>query len=146
MKRFKALNTFNQLKPSLGAKKAARLLGTSPVSLWRWQKAFAAGGIEALRPRFTNAGRRSKAAGVPFSMHAICELERLLAESGCDEAWRRFTASGHCPAAVVRLGLRTMPAPVERLVNLRPVQARCKVSADGRRLYLQIRKGATHDH
>ena len=141
MRRNKMLQQFLQLKPDVGGRKAARAVRTSWVSLWRWQRTFAARGVDGLRPKYHNCGSRSFVAGVSFSAEAIRELERLVMEKGRVRGWLEFSQGPLCPAAVAQRGYKGMPAPVARLVKLKPLPARCKVfaSADGQRLFLKIK-------
>lgn len=124
-------------------RQAGRAVGVPWQTVYRWKKRFEQGGIDGLAPRYINCGRRSAVAGVRFSARAIRELERLLVETGGQNAWQAFVKGPHCPPAVARLGLRSMPAPVARLVKLTPLRVRCKVSADGRRVYVQVNRRAT---
>jgi hypothetical protein len=142
--RYEALQTFLHLKSLMGNQRAARIAGHPFQTIYVWQQAFAAGGFDALRPRHTNSGRRSKAATL-LSDEAILELEGLLMQMGQRRAWQQFVASQLCPPALARSGLRSLPAPVARQVNLTPLRARCRafLSADGKRLLARIKLGGT---
>lgn len=140
--RMKAVQRFLEQKSLIGSRQAARAVGRSPITLWRWQRAFAAHGLAGLEPRFTNSGRRSAVASVHFSAKAIRAMEGFILENGSmQRAWRKFASCRHCPAAVARMGYKSVPAPLARLVKITPLQQGCKayVSADGKRLLLKIR-------
>lgn len=141
MKRKIALETFATTKSMVGTKRAARAVGRSAVTLWRWDRAFRSGGLAALRPRFTETGRRSKVASVRLNGEAVSELESLFVQMGRDRAWRQFIQSPTCPPELAGSGLRTLPAPVARQVKLTalPVRSRAFISADGKRVLATIR-------
>lgn len=142
LSRLSALRTVDQLRKQTSASRAANAVGVCRSTLWRWRKAFNAEGLSGLTPKFSNSGRRSAVAGVKFSPQAVMELERLTMETGsARRAWFQFVRGPHCPSAVAKLAFRGIPAPVARLVKLRPLQGRCNVfvSADGRRLFVKIK-------
>jgi hypothetical protein len=138
-KRQRAVQTFEQLRPRIGNQQAASAVGTAFGTLWRWKKAFDVRGLDGLRPRNQNSGRRSAVAGVDIPAESAQELERLKMELGGDHrTWRAFLRSPHCPPAMAQCGLKTLPAPLARLVKLIPLQARCYASADGRRIIVKL--------
>ena len=122
-------------------RQAGRAVGVPFQTLYRWRQRFEQGGMEGLAPRHSNSGRRSAAAGVRLNSKAVRELEWLILEYGDQQrAWLAFVKSPACPPAVAGLGLRTMPAPVARLVKLAPLPVCCRVSANGLRIYLKVNK------
>ena len=143
--RYEALQTFLHLKSLMGNQRAARIAGHPFQTIYVWQQAFAAGGFDALRPRHTNSGRRSKVAAALLDDAAILELEGLLVQMGRRRAWQQFVASRLCPPALAQSGLRSLPAPVARQVKLTRLPARCRafLSADGKRLLARIKLGGT---
>ncbi len=146
--RHAALQRYLQLKPEIGAAKAARAVGASVATVWRWQRAYDKRGIQGLQTKFHHCGRRSPIAGVRFTVKALRQVERLILSTGSVRAaWRQFATMPDCPPTVARLvtGRKHLPESLARLVQLKPLPARCLMSADGRRVFvkLQARRNAT---
>ena len=137
-----AVQRFQKLKTEIGSCRAAQAVGKSRSTMWRWSLAFAVQGLEGLIPKFRNSGRPSVVAGIKFKASSVREMERLLLETGSmQRAWRRFKRSSHYPPALARLRLKSVPAPLARLVKLTPLQQGFKVyvSADGKRLFVKVK-------
>ena len=140
-RRHETLRRFNRLRKHHSAAKAARIVGSSAPTLWRWQKKFAARGLAGLRPKNFKAGRRSPFAGMRLSARAQSELERLTVECSPRAAWLHFAKhSVACPPTVARYVQRTGRAPAQfsGVGRVQPVQARVFVSADGRRIFVKL--------
>jgi transposase len=139
MQRQATLQTFEKLAARRGVSKAAKMVGSSVPTLWRWQKAFAARGLRGLYPKTRSGGRQSAFAGLRLPFKAIREIERLAAATGSlAAAWRQFAGSPLCPSNVARYVQKHGKAPA-RLASVgwvRPVFPQCWVSADGRRLFV----------
>ena len=142
-RRHGVLQRFNQLRKTKSAAVAARLVGSSTPSLWRWQKRFAARGLAGLRPRNYKAGRPSPFAGIHLSAQAVREIEMFHVEQPRNHraAWLKFAGrSAACPPTIATYVQRTgrAPEPFAGLGRIRPVQARAYVSTDGRRLFVKL--------
>lgn len=138
----RALAVESYLNQKSSRKQAARSAGVSGVTLWRWCRAYKAKGIKGLVPQFHNSGRRSALDSVRLTPKAISDLEKLVVGSGnLQRAWLQFTKRPHCPPAIATLGLRSMPAPLVRLIQLKPLQVRCYVSAATGTVYFKFPKG-----
>jgi hypothetical protein len=139
--RHAALQRYLQLKPEIGAAKAARAVGASVATIWRWQRAYDAQGIQGLQTKYHHCGRRSPIAGVHFTIKALRQVEQLILKTGSVRAaWRQFATQPDCPPAVARLvtGRKHLPKSLARLVQLKPLPARCLMSADGRRVFVKL--------
>ena len=139
--RHAALQRYLQLKPEIGTAKAARAVGASVATIWRWQRAYDKQGIQGLQTQYHHCGRRSPIAGVRFTVKALRHVEQLVLQTGSVRAaWRQFAASPDCPPSVARLvtGRKHLPESLARLVQLKPLPARCLVSADGRRVFVKL--------
>jgi hypothetical protein len=132
---------FLTLRTQQSNQAAARALGYPFQTIYVWQRAFAAGGVAALRPKCSNSGRRSHVAGVQLTGAALMKIESLLLQMGVDRAWREFIKTPVCPPALAKSALRTMPAPIRKQVSLTPLPARCRAfrSADGQRLLVRVK-------
>jgi hypothetical protein len=134
------LQKFLQIKSQTSRGRAAKAVGKSRVTLWRWDKNFKAQGLRGLQPKFSNCGRRSAVDGVRLSSRAARKLENLVVQTGSmRRAWAQFANDPLCPAVVARMNFKGMPAPLVRMVKLKPLQARCWASADGSRLFIKIK-------
>ena len=135
------MQRYLQLKPEIGAAKAARAVGASVATIWRWQRAYTEQGLRGLQTQFHRCGRRSPIAGVRFTVKALRQVEQLILSTGSVRAaWRQFATLPDCPPAVARLvtGRKHLPESLTRLVQLNPLPARCLVSADGRRVFVKL--------
>jgi len=139
-KRKDIVRSFLQLKSLIGSGKAARALRVSEPTLYRWNEAYKANGLSGLIPKFSNSGRRSTAEGVRLTAKAVRELEKLIVAKGRQTGWQSFLQSRYCPPAVARMKLKSLPAPLARMVKLTPLPARCTIfaTADGKRLFLKV--------
>jgi hypothetical protein len=140
-KRFSLMRRFELLKPTAGAAVAARMVGISMPTLWRWGKGFKKSGLAGLAPKYANCGRRSPLAGVRLSAKAIRQIEQCTLESGSVWAgWKQFAKTGECPPVVAKLIQRSlrMPPFLKRIANMRPLQCKCWLAADGRRLLVKL--------
>ena len=133
------LQTYADLTKRFGVKKAARMVGASVASIWRWNHQFARHGLAGLQPKYSNCGARSPFAQIHFSAAVVHRLEALIAELGPRDAWKKFALDPACPPAVARFVQRTgkVPAAIAHVGRLTPVQVRALASADGRRLYVK---------
>jgi hypothetical protein len=141
-RRHETLRRFNRLRKHHSVTKAARIVGSSVPTLWRWQKKFTARGLAGLQPRNFKAGRRSPFARIRISAKAIRQLE-LLALEQCSPfaAWRHFANfSPECPPIVAQYVQRAGKPPQRfaALGRIKAVQARVFVSADERRLFVKL--------
>ena len=142
-RRLETLKRFNRLKKTHSVIKSAQIVGSSPATLWRWQKRFKAAGVDGLKPHNFKAGRRSPFAGVKISAKALRELELLHVEQiqNPNAVWRQFAKfNPACPPAVADFVQRhgRAPALLAGLGRVNLVQARCYVSADGKRLFVKL--------
>jgi hypothetical protein len=141
-RRHETLRRFNRLRKHHSATKAARIVGSSIPTLWRWQKKFTARGLAGLKPGNFKAGRRSPFARIRLSARARHELELLILEHCSPRAaWRHFARhSAACPPIVARHVQRhgRAPALLANFARINPVQARVFMSADARRLFVKL--------
>ncbi len=142
--RHATLQRYLQLKPEIGSAKAARAVGASVATIWRWQRAYDKHGLQGLQTNYHHCGRRSPIAGVRFTVKALRQVEQLVLQTGSVRAaWRQFATMPACPPVVARLvtGRKHLPESLARLVQLKPLQARCLMSADGRRVFVKLACG-----
>ena len=141
-RRHETLRRFNRLRKTRSAAKAARMVGASIPTLWRWQKKFTGRGLAGLRPRHFKAGRRSPFEKIRLTPKAVRELESLLVQQSSPRAaWQRFAnISPACPPSVASYVQRhgKAPALLANLARIIPVQARVFASIDGRRIFLKL--------
>lgn len=139
--RLTALQRYLQLRPQIGSAKAARAVGASVATIWRWQRAYDEHGSQGLRTHFDRCGKTSPIKGVRFTVKALRQVERLILETGSvAAAWRQFATRPDCPPRVAQLvtSRKQISQALVRLVQLKPVAARCLVSADGRRMFVKL--------
>ena len=138
--RLATLQRFLNLQGTHSAAKAAGLVGSSVVTLWRWRNAYAAHGLGGLKPKAASGGKPSEFSKVRLPGAASREIERLTGTTGnARAAWRQFAASQLCPPLVARYVIQHGKAPgrlsgVGRVMQLK---ADCYLSADGRRLLIR---------
>ena len=118
------LRRFERLKKYHRSAKAAQIIGTSLVSLWRWKKAFAARGLAGLLPATARCGRHSPFENLRFTKEALRELELCFVETSFQPARgvaeiRQMLAivpAAGCPrgAAQGQRCLHRLPAPWPR--------------------------------
>ena len=144
--RRETLRRFDRLKKIHTGAKAARMVGASVNSLWRWQRMFAKRGLAGLRPKYANCGQHSSFKPIRLSAQGLKELELLRVEQNSkDLAWQKFSFSAACPPLVARQVQRTgaAPAAIAHLGRINPVQARVFMSADGRRVLVKLTRKTT---
>ena len=140
-RRRRELLEYQRLQKVHGQARAARMVGTTVTTLWRWQNRFTAKGLAGLMPANFKSGRRSKFKPIRLTAPALRELESLLVENSSPrDAWQKFRFSPSCPSMVARFVQRhgRAPAALAGIVRLQRVQARVMASADGRRIYVKI--------
>lgn len=139
--RQETLIRFDGLKGNHGLRKAAAMVGSSVVTLWRWRNLLAAHGVAGLVPKPPSGGKPSPFAGLRLTPAARREVERLAAVSGSTgAAWRQFAGCPECPPLLARHIQRhgTAPARLAGIAKLTQVNARCYLTADGRRLLVAV--------
>ena len=141
-RRLETLQRFRRLVKNHGAKKAARTVGVSIPTLWRWARALAHHGESGLFPKNYKSGRRSPFSQVRLSPKAIRELELLFVEHRQTRAaWRQFAGNNaSCPPLVANYVQRfgRPPAQFTNVIKINEVKARCFISTDGRRLFVKL--------
>jgi hypothetical protein len=82
--------------------KAAKMVGTSPPTLWRWRRRIV--------PATDRCGRKSPIARFTISDRLISKVQKLRV-AGCSNprAWRALADDPNCPKDLAEF-LRTMPA------------------------------------
>jgi len=133
-RRLERLQIFLHLKPNHGCRASTRAVAVSRPTLWRWEKAYQREGLAGLVPKFGGRGKRSRFSGMKLPPAAIATLQRLIFEFGKRRAWTGSSKAVLCPPLISRLDPKSIPGPILRLVELRPLQVRCGVSADWRQL------------
>ncbi len=140
-RRHETLRRFQRLRKTKSAAAAARIVGSSLPTLWRWQKRLAAKGVSGLAPR-NKPGRPATFARINLSTRALREIELLILElNSPNAAWRQFArSSALCPPAVATYVQRHGKAPtlLAGLGRIAPVQARVFVSSDRRRAFIKL--------
>ena len=143
-RRHETLRRFNRLKKHHSAETAARKVGASIPTLWRWQKKFAARGLDGLKPGQPGTKKHSS----PFEQvrltgKALRALELLNVEhvGNGNAAWRQFAqGNAGCPPLLADYIQRTgrVHPRLAGLGRVRAVALRGYVSADGRRIYIKL--------
>lgn len=136
-----ALLRFVQLRKWHNVAESATLVGSSVTTLWHWQNRFAAHGLAGLKPKPAYGGCRSIFSKVRFPVAAAREIERLIVAAGSRRAaWQQFAGSPLCPPSVSRHIIQTGKVPIlfDGFARVSQVQARCYISADGRRLLVRL--------
>jgi len=141
-RRHETLRRYRRLLKNHTAAVAARKVGASVPTIWRWQKLVSARGVAGLQPKNFKAGRRSPFEQVRLTPQALRELELLHVEhvGNAKAAWRQFAQfNPNCPLVVASYVQRRgrPPGPLAGLGRVTGIQARCYVSADGRRLFVK---------
>lgn len=138
--RLQSLKRFNQLRKTVGNKRAAKIVGSSVTTIWRWRKQVGRG-LRGLYPKPASGGRAARFALVKIPVAGQRELERLFAQGlTINAAWRQFANHPLCPPTVSRYVAThgKAPAPLAYVGRLIPVQAESFLSADGRRVWIRI--------
>jgi len=109
--RLQLLNTYARLRAGgMSGQLAARRAGAGVVTLWRWQRRYAQGGMAALATQFHRSGRKP-AFTVVVPAAVLAAVRRLNVERGGNlPAWRAYLASAEC-APSLRAALRGKPVP-----------------------------------
>lgn len=123
--RFHLLERFNAARASgQTAMAAARHLGSSVTTLWRWQQALNQGGPPALTPQTARCGRTSVAKTSGLDAAAIEIVRRLAAAlESATLAWRAFAGLPQCPPKLARQIRRSKSIPPS-LLNLARMRRR----------------------
>jgi hypothetical protein len=140
-RRLQTLLRYRRLQKIHGQPVAARKVGASVTTLWRWQNRLNAKGLAGLQPNTSNSGRRSPFKEIRLTAQAVRELELLHVEnSSSREAWRKFSFLPVCPPLVEKAVQRSgnVPAALAGIGRVSQVQARVFVSADGRWLFVKL--------
>ncbi|HEV2331192.1 MAG TPA: helix-turn-helix domain-containing protein [Verrucomicrobiae bacterium] len=143
--RLKVLARFDAFKKSRTNVAAAKRIGVSIPTLWRWCNQYSAHGLAGLQPQWHKSGRRSPFANVRFTQRAIRQLEMLIARAPYPRAgWVQFSQSPLCPPSVAEF-LKCKGRPPFKVASaVQPVRlnnARLSLSADGRRIFLKMADG-----
>jgi hypothetical protein len=140
--RRKMLRRFERLKKYHPSTKAARMIGASLTSLWRWKKTFARRGLIGLLPKTARCGRHSPFEKIKFTTQALHELEMFFVEHPFNPraAWQKFANSPTCPPLIARFvqSKGRAPAPLAGIGRVSLVQARVFASADNRWLFVKL--------
>jgi transposase-like protein len=123
--RFHLLERYNTARASgQTATAAARDLGSSATTLWRWHRALSQGGLPALAPQTARCGRTSVAETAGLDAAAIEIVRRLaVALASATLAWSAFAGLPQCPPKLARKIRRAKTIPPS-LRNLAPVRRR----------------------
>jgi hypothetical protein len=142
-RRHETLRRYNRLLKHHTVEVAARKVGVSVPTIWRWKKQFSARGVAGLQPKKFKAGRPSPFEQVRLTPQALRDLEALQVQhvGNSRAAWLAFAKlNPACPLVVANYVQRRgrPPGPLAGLGRVNAVQARCYVSADGRRLFVKL--------
>jgi len=135
-----AVKQFLKLKPQMGGRRAARAIGVNFFTIWRWSNGFRQNGLSGLVPKTPNCGRKPMIEGIKISVAWLRRVEAMILQTGSlKAAFRKAAGDADCPAELRRLihGRKHVPESLARLVRLKPLPARCWLSADGRRFVFQ---------
>jgi len=140
--RRQTLLRFLHLAKFKGQARAARKVGASVTTIWRWRKRFKARGIAGLLTNASNSGRRSPFKQIRLTAAAVRKLEMLFVEHYPNRraAWRQFANSPACPPLVARALHRSgrVPAALSAIGRVSPVKASVFMAADGGRLFAKL--------
>ena len=142
LQRFSLLQRYRSARQrGVTAEKAARDCGVCVATVWRYQQAFAKGGLAALSPRCI-PGRPSVAEAAGLTPELIVQVQGLaLVLGSAARGWKAFAELPDCPPKLARKlhGLKSIPPSLRELAAVR--QRTMRVRECGGKLLISTNGG-----